>query len=76
MVHICDWIYENCSKSHIGSYEIIDFKALLPAMDCEYTMKFTQKEDHFTVFESFLSTSCCSQKLPPNKVLLKILVEH
>ena len=24
--HICDWIYRNCSKSHIGSYEIIDFK--------------------------------------------------
>ena len=24
--HICDWIYGNRSKSHIGSYEIIDFK--------------------------------------------------
>jgi len=23
---ICDWIYGNRSKSHIGSYEIIDFK--------------------------------------------------
>ena len=23
---ICDWIYGNHSKSHIGSYEIIDFK--------------------------------------------------
>ena len=23
----CDWIYENRSKSHIGSYETIDFKA-------------------------------------------------
>ena len=22
----CDWIYGNRSKSHIGSYEIIDFK--------------------------------------------------
>ena len=22
----CDWIYGNHSKSHIGSYEIIDFK--------------------------------------------------
>ena len=22
----CDWIYENRSKSHIGNYEIIDFK--------------------------------------------------
>jgi len=24
--HICDLIYRNRSKSHIGSYEIIDFK--------------------------------------------------
>jgi len=24
--NICDWIYENRSKSHIGSYDIIDFK--------------------------------------------------
>ena len=23
---ICDWIYGNCSKLHIGSYEKIDFK--------------------------------------------------
>jgi len=23
---ICDWIYGNRSKSHIGSYEIINFK--------------------------------------------------
>ena len=26
-LNICDWIYGNRSKSHIGSYEIIDFKA-------------------------------------------------
>ena len=26
LYHICDWIYRNRSKSHIGSYEIIDFK--------------------------------------------------
>ena len=31
-------------------------------------MKHTQKVDHFTVFESFPSTSCCSQKFPPNKI--------
>jgi len=30
--------------------------------------KLTQKVDHFTVFESFPSTSCCSQKFPPNKI--------
>ena len=24
----CDWIYGNRSKSHVESYEIIDFKAL------------------------------------------------
>jgi len=36
---ICDWIYGNRSKSHIGNYEIIDFKdfkALKPARDCEH----------------------------------------
>ena len=26
MIPICDLIYRNRSKSHIGSYEIIDFK--------------------------------------------------
>ena len=30
--------------------------------------KLTQKVDHFTVFESFISTSCCSHKLLPNKI--------
>ena len=29
-------------------------------------IKPTQKLDHFTVFESFPSTGCCSQKYPPN----------
>jgi len=31
-------------------------------------MKFTQKVDHFTVFESFPSTSGCSHKFLPNKI--------
>ena len=32
-------------------------------------MKLTQKVDHFTVFESFpSSTSCCSLKFLPNKI--------
>ena len=31
-------------------------------------LKLTQKVDHFTVFERFPSTSCCSQKLMPNKI--------
>ena len=31
-------------------------------------MKPTQKVDHFTVFKSFPSTSCCSQKFPPNNL--------
>jgi len=30
-------------------------------------MKLTQKVNHFTVLESFPSTSWCSQKFPPNK---------
>ena len=31
-------------------------------------MKLTQKVDHFTVFKSFPSTSCCSQNFPPNNL--------
>ena len=31
-------------------------------------MKLTQKVDHSTVFKSFPSTSCCSQKFPPNNL--------
>ena len=27
-----------------------------------------QMVDHFTVLDSFPSTSCCSQKFPPNKI--------
>ena len=30
--------------------------------------KLTPKVDHFTAFETFLSTSCCSQNFLPNKV--------
>ena len=30
--------------------------------------KLTQKEDHFTVFKRFPSTSCCSQIFPPNNL--------
>ena len=31
-------------------------------------MKLIQKFDHFTVFKSFPSTGCCSQKFPPNNL--------
>ena len=31
-------------------------------------MKLTEKVEHFTVFESFPSTSCCSQKFPPKNL--------
>ena len=31
-------------------------------------IKLTQKVDHFTVVESFPSTSCFSQKFLPNKI--------
>ena len=31
-------------------------------------MKLTQMVDHFTVFKSFPSSSCCSQKFPPNNL--------
>ena len=30
--------------------------------------KVTQKVDHFAVFESFCSTSCCSQKFQLNRI--------
>ena len=63
---ICDWIYGNHSKSHIGSYEIIDFKDYSQPRIVSMRMKLTQKVDHFTVFKSFPSISCCSQKFPPN----------
>jgi len=39
---ICDWIYKNCSKLRIGSYEIIDFKdfkVLQLARNCEHANK-------------------------------------
>ena len=35
-------------------------------------MKLTQKVDHFTVFKNFPSTSCCSQKFPPNNLKKKL----
>ena len=31
-------------------------------------IKLTQKVDHFTVIESFPSTSCCLQKFPSNTI--------
>ena len=61
---ICDWIYGNHSKSHIGSYEIINFKDFKTLVST--WMKLTQKVVHFTVFKSFPNTSCCSQKFLPN----------
>jgi len=68
--YICDWIYENSSKLHIVSYEIIDFKIIKhynqPRI-MNTQMKLKQKVDHLTEFKNFLSTSCCSQKFPPNK---------
>ena len=30
-------------------------------------VKLAQKVDHFTMFESFPSNSCCSEKFSPNK---------
>ena len=35
-------------------------------------MKLTQKVDHSTVFKSFPSTSCCSQKFRPNIIEKKM----
>ena len=67
----CDWIYGNRSKSHIGSYEIIDFKNFKHYNQPRIVstqMKLTQKVDHFTVFKSFPSTFCCSQKFLPNNL--------
>ena len=54
------------SKSHFGSYEIL--KHYNQSRIVSTQMKLTQKVDHFTVFESFPSTSCCSHKFPPNKI--------
>ena len=57
----CDWIYGNHSKLRIGSYEIIDLKILKHYNSPRIV-------DHFTVFESFPSTYCCSLKFPPNEI--------
>jgi len=64
-------VYENSSKSHIRSYEVIifkEFKALYPAKISKHASKTCTKGRPFTVFESFSSTSCCSQKFPPIKI--------
>jgi len=58
---ICDWIYGNRSKSHIGSYEIIDFKDHDQPRIVSMRIKLTQKVDHFTVFNRFPSTSGCRE---------------
>ena len=65
---ICDWIYGDRSKSHIRSYEIIDFKDYNQPRVVSMPMKLSQKVDHFTVFNSFPSTGGCSQKFPPNNL--------
>ena len=66
-----DQIYGNRSKSHIGSYKIIDLKISKHYNQPKIVstrMKLAQKVDYFTVFKSFLSISCCSQKFPPNNL--------
>ena len=60
----CDLILGNHSKSHIGSYEIIDFKDLIyynynHPRKVSMRMKLTQKVDQFIVFENLPSTCCC-----------------
>ena len=68
LCNICDWIYGNRSKSHIGSYEIIDFKDFNTLRVVSMRMKLSKKVDHFTVFNSFSSTGGCSQEFPPNNL--------
>ena len=53
---------------HIDSYEIIDFQDFNAPKNMSTHTKLTQKVNHFTVFKSFSSTSCCSQKFPPNNL--------
>ena len=65
---ICDWIYGNHSKLHIGSYKIIDLKHCNHPRIVSTQTKLTQKIYHFTVFESLPNTSCCSQKLTWKKL--------
>ena len=55
----------NQSKPHIGSYKIIGFKGITSQAT---RIKLTQKMDHFTVFNSFPSISCCLMWFPPNKI--------
>ena len=60
MYIICDWIYGNRSKSHIGSYEIINFKDYNQPGIVSTQMKLTQKVDHLLC----LRASCCSIEVP------------
>ena len=68
----CDWIYRNCSKLHIGSYEIISILKISIQYNqpriVSTRVKLAQKVDHFTVFNSFPSTSGYSQKFPLNNL--------
>ena len=68
MVLICDWIYGNRSKSHIGSSILKILKHYNQPRIVSTQMKLAQKIDHFTVFESFSCTSCCSHKFLPKKI--------
>ena len=64
---ICDWIYGNSSKLHIGSYEIIDFNNQPRIVSTR--VKLTQKVDYSLCLRASLAlTSCCSQKFPPNNL--------
>jgi len=65
---ICDWIYGNWSKLHIGIYKIMISKHYNQPRIVSTRIKLTQKVEHFTVFKRFPSNICCSQKFPPNNL--------
>ena len=68
---------ENHSKSHIGSYEIINFKALShynKPKNVSTRMKLTPKMDHFTVFKCLtVFLALIAAKFPPENLKVQKL---
>ena len=53
-----------------GLHYVTGFMETVPncTLNVSTRTKFTQKVDHFTVFESFPITSCCPHNYPPSKI--------
>ena len=70
-LYICDWLYGNRSKSHIGGYEIIDLKISKhysqPGI-VSMRMKLTKKVDHSLCLRASLALVAAHRSSPPNNL--------